>query len=160
RRHHGVYLLPADYTPGQRYPMLTWVYPETVMEKRTRFGAEGVGVWNFQLFATRGYVVFFPDVFAHPGTWATDIPASVLPGIDKLIAMGIADSTRLGIGGHSNGGYSTMALVECTDRFKAAFASAGPYDPYIEYFGLDATGNSTGVVGMELDEGGSPWDAG
>ena len=49
-------------------------------------------------------------------------------GIDSLVAKGIVDPDRLGIGGGSYGGFMTAWAVTQTTRFKAAVARAGIYD--------------------------------
>ena len=51
---------------------------------------------------------------------------TVMPAINKVVEMGIAHSDRIGVMGHSYGGYSTLALIVQTTRFKAAVSSAGP----------------------------------
>jgi len=57
-----------------------------------------------------------------------DIPKGVMPAIDKVVELGIADPERLAVMGHSYGGYSTFSLVTYTTRFKAAVAMAGLSD--------------------------------
>jgi dipeptidyl aminopeptidase/acylaminoacyl peptidase len=54
-----------------------------------------------------------------------DVPNGVLPAIDKAIELGIADPTRLFVEGASGGGFATMAIIEQTNRFKAAIAGVG-----------------------------------
>jgi dipeptidyl aminopeptidase/acylaminoacyl peptidase len=51
--------------------------------------------------------------------------------------MGIADPDRVGVMGHSYGGYTVYALVTQTGRFKAAVAYAGFTDILSLYGGLD-----------------------
>ena len=46
-------------------------------------------------------------------------------GVDALVKDGIADPTRLTIGGYSYGGYMTNWLITQTTRFKAAVTGAG-----------------------------------
>jgi dipeptidyl aminopeptidase/acylaminoacyl peptidase len=57
-----------------------------------------------------------------------DLADIVLPGIDKIVAMGVADPQRLGVMGQSYGGYSTFSLIVQTNRFKAAVVTAGIVD--------------------------------
>jgi dipeptidyl aminopeptidase/acylaminoacyl peptidase len=49
----------------------------------------------------------------------------MLAGVDAMVARGIADPERLGIGGWSWGGYMTAWTVSQTTRFKAAVMGAG-----------------------------------
>jgi dipeptidyl aminopeptidase/acylaminoacyl peptidase len=58
--------------------------------------------------------------------------------VDQAVAVGIADSTRLGLLGHSYGGYSVFGLLTLTRRFKAAVAIAGLSDLVSMYGSLDS----------------------
>src|SRR5260370_6409413 len=89
-----------------------------------------------------------------------DIAKTVLPGIDRAIERGVADRERLGVMGHSYGGYSTYALIVQTTRFKAAVASAGNANLLSEYLQLGKDGGSFGIGWAETGQGrmaGTPW---
>ena len=100
------------------------------------------GIYNLQLYAARGYVVLVPsmplDGFGDRGVYA-QIPNGLMPALDRLVALGIADPDRLGVFGQSFGGYSVYALVSQTDRFKAAVAMAGITDLASNYSEFDPT---------------------
>ena len=49
----------------------------------------------------------------------------LLGAVDAVVASGVADSTRLGIGGWSYGGILTDYTIATTTRFKAAISGAG-----------------------------------
>jgi dipeptidyl aminopeptidase/acylaminoacyl peptidase len=57
-----------------------------------------------------------------------ELQDGVLPAIQKIIDLGIADSDRIGVMGASYGGYSTYGLISSTDRFKVAISLAGISD--------------------------------
>jgi dipeptidyl aminopeptidase/acylaminoacyl peptidase len=146
--------------PGRRYPLLVYVYGgDNLSERVYSFGGSGYLGNNPQMLATRGYAVLLPDAPVRQGTQVQDLLAAVMPGIDEVIRLGVADSTRLGVWGHSYGGYSTMALVSGSPRFKAAIAGAGFANLLSEYFMLSPLGYisaqyfETGQGGM----GGTPW---
>jgi dipeptidyl aminopeptidase/acylaminoacyl peptidase len=54
--------------------------------------------------------------------------SDIISGIDLLIAEGVADPDRLGIGGASHGGFMAAWAIGQTDRFKAAMMAAGISD--------------------------------
>src|SRR5208282_721110 len=111
--------------------------------------------------ATRGYAVLLPDAPQRLGTPMIDLAKTVLPGVTKVIEMGIADPERLGIMGHSYGGYSVLCLIVQTRRFKAAVMSGGFGDLFADYGSIDQLGNSFGVASEEKGQGlmdGTPWD--
>jgi len=57
-----------------------------------------------------------------------NMSSDVLSAVDKAIDLGIADPNRLGIAGHSYGGYTVYSLITQTNRFRAAVALAGASD--------------------------------
>src|SRR5205807_6335568 len=77
---------------------------------RSLFGLGGAAYWDLQLLAAHGYVVFNADDALRMGSPMRDTAETVLPGVDKVVAMGIADPKRLGVFGWSYGGYSTLSL--------------------------------------------------
>ncbi|MFJ4851284.1 MULTISPECIES: S9 family peptidase [unclassified Streptomyces] len=121
-----------------------------------------------QWLATAGYAVFLPNPRGGEGrghTFAAMAAGAagggewtdITEGVDLLIAEGVADPDRLGIGGWSHGGYMAAWAVGQTDRFKAAVMGAGVSD----WGMLAATGewgpaNESGVSGSVGWEGPGP----
>lgn len=160
----GSLLLPAGYNEGQRYPMIVDVYGGSLRRSSAlvnRFGFGQWGIANFQLLATRGYVVFLPDIPVKIGSPMRSIASSVLPGVNKIIEMGIADPDRIGVMGTSYGGYCVLALLVQTSRFKAAMSSAGSGNLIGKYGALQSTGEASGIGWAEEGQGsmgGSLWE--
>ncbi len=126
------YIVPPGYEAGRRYPVLTRVYAGTVFGKRLSpflANINSSSSLNLQIPAARGYVVLLPSMPLAPEGMADDpmlrLPEGVLPAVDKLIEMGVADPDRLFLMGQSFGGFSTYGLVTQTKRFKAAISLAG-----------------------------------
>jgi dipeptidyl aminopeptidase/acylaminoacyl peptidase len=115
---------------------------------------------NYQVLATRGYAVFYPDF---PATSSREVQQRarevVFPGIDKVIELGIADPDRVGLTGMSWGGYSTFVLTTMTDRFKAAVAESGPSNEFDSFAVLLRNGSAPRVQESFNNIGGSPWTA-
>jgi dipeptidyl aminopeptidase/acylaminoacyl peptidase len=159
----GALLLPAGYREGVRYPLVVFVYGGARLSDSVHtFGMRGA--WgaddNFQLLATRGYAVLLPDA---PSDWKDqmrDLARNVLPGVNRVVELGIADPERVGIMGHSNGGYSTLALITQTTRFRAAVMRAGMGD-FVSFYGeLGRDGTHYGLGVAEYAFGmGNPWTA-
>jgi dipeptidyl aminopeptidase/acylaminoacyl peptidase len=154
----GALLLPSDYRKGERYPLLVYVYPTTLSNQLDRFGLGNYpGPFNLQLFATRGYAVLLPDVREERDYGLSSIAKSVLPGVTKVVEMGIADPQRIGLMGHSLGGYATLALLVQTDRFRAALDASGFAD-YAEHYGhLSPDGMAWPADETEGVLGAAPW---
>ena len=161
-RLQGALLLPSDYQQGTRYPLIVWVYGGSFLSNHfDHFGlVASHGPFNLQLLATRGYAVLLPDAPQHLGSPMADLGKTVLPAVNKAIEIGIADPDRVGIMGHSYGGYSTMALIVQSKRFKAAVEVDGMGDLVDEYGEMRKDGTSYGTAGLEMGQGkmgGSPW---
>jgi dipeptidyl aminopeptidase/acylaminoacyl peptidase len=95
-----------------------------------------------QALAAHGYVVVFPSMplkpEGEPSDPYMDLQTGVIPAVDKMIEIGIADPKRIGVMGQSYGGYSTYGLVTQTNRFQAAVALAGLPDLISLYGQFDA----------------------
>jgi dipeptidyl aminopeptidase/acylaminoacyl peptidase len=97
-----------------------------------------------QLLVARGYAVLYPNVRGSTGygqrfvemnraDWGGGDFKDVMAGVDWAIARGIADRSRLGIGGWSYGGYMAAWAVTQTTRFKAAVSGAPVIDMASEF---------------------------
>jgi dipeptidyl aminopeptidase/acylaminoacyl peptidase len=169
----GWTILPPDFKPGRRYPVVAWVYPGTVFgdtPPRSLVQINENHPLNLQLLAAHGYVVLLPSMPLPPEGLEADpymeLEKGVLPAIDKLVQMGIADPQRIAVMGQSFGGYGTYGLITQTNRFQAAVVLAGDSDLLSAYGTFDArrrydsTGNKEfslmwNVEGMGM--GAPPW---
>ena len=133
----GAVLSPGG-TSGVRHPLVVMVHGGPTGNWSDRFESWG------QLLAAKGFAVFYPNIRGSTGygwkfltsnraDWGGGDFKDVMAGVDYLIAQGIADSTRLGIGGWSYGGYLASWAITQTTRFKAAVTDAGMSDLATEY---------------------------
>ncbi|HEY4321617.1 MAG TPA: prolyl oligopeptidase family serine peptidase [Gemmatimonadales bacterium] len=140
--------LPADWKPGTRLPALFWFYPAEFASQdaydRPARGAAGAATANrFPTYAPRsitfmtfaGYAVIEPDtpIFAQNGQlpndhYVDDIRDDLYATINALDTLGLIDRTRLAIGGHSYGAFSTANAMVHTPYFKAGIAGDGDYN--------------------------------
>jgi dipeptidyl aminopeptidase/acylaminoacyl peptidase len=120
----GVLIKPRNYQEGRRYPVLTYFY---------RFFSQRLHEFNqpvvnhrpsFPIYASDWYLVFLPDVRFEVGRPGISSLKSVVPGLKKLVEMGVADPGALGLHGHSWSGYTTSYIVTQTNIFAAAVAGA------------------------------------
>jgi dipeptidyl aminopeptidase/acylaminoacyl peptidase len=118
-KKYGVVYYPASYVAGQRYPTVFNVYEDFFDDT---FDATA------NVLTAAGYVVVKPSVdfdIGYPGeAWVKGVTSAA----NKLIEMGVADSSRLGVHGTSYGGYATNLLITQTNRFKAAINISGKVD--------------------------------
>ena len=138
---HALLTKPLGYVAGRRYPTLVRIHGGPTAQDAHSFAFER------QIFAANGYVVvnvnyrgssgrgakFSEAIFAD---WGNLEVADVLAGVDHLVAAGIADPDRLGIGGWSYGGLLTDYVIASDTRFKAAISGAGSAN-HISLYGHD-----------------------
>jgi dipeptidyl aminopeptidase/acylaminoacyl peptidase len=122
----GVIFLPSGYEAGKKYPTVTYFY-EKLSQTRHRFThpneVNGVSI-HPGVFTSRGYAVFVPDIVYKLNDPGMSAVWCMVPAVKAAIATGIVDPDKVGIQGHSWGGYQTAFLVTQTNIFKAAIAGA------------------------------------
>ena len=129
----GLVFYPLDYQEGRRYPLVVQTHGGPAASDKFGFGR-----WNnyVQVLTALGYVVLQPnyrgstgygDAFLRDmvGSYFKNSHLDVMAGVDRLIAMGIADGDRMAKMGWSGGGHMTNKIITFTDRFKAAASGAG-----------------------------------
>jgi len=116
---YAVVYYPVGYERGKTYPTIFIIYEDF-------FDDTFDPVAN--VLTANGYVVVKPSVdfdIGYPGeAWIKGVTAAA----NRLIEMGVADSSRLGVHGTSYGGYATNLLITQTNRFKAAINISGKVD--------------------------------
>ena len=152
----GVLITPPDFEAGHPYPTIVEGHPG---DTPWWMGWHATPwAWG-QLLASHGYVVFLPNyrgvngegwkMHSTIGDWGGMAFQDLMDGVDSLVAQGIADPDRLGIGGWSNGGFMTEWAITHTTRFKAAVAQAGHSD----FFSLYGDGTSYNRASLQISFG-------
>jgi dipeptidyl aminopeptidase/acylaminoacyl peptidase len=118
-KKYAVVYYPADFVSGKPHPTVFNIYEEFFDDS---FDATA------NILTANGFVVVKPSVdfdIGYPGeAWIKGVSSAA----NKLIEMGVADSTRLGVHGTSYGGYATNLLITQTNRFRAAINISGKVD--------------------------------
>ncbi|HEU4628736.1 MAG TPA: S9 family peptidase [Gemmatimonadaceae bacterium] len=127
---HGLLVKPAGYVAGRRYPTLLRIHGGPNSQDQFEFHLER------ELLAANGYVVVTANYRGSTGRgmayghaivadWGNKEVQDLLAITDRVVALGVADSTRLGIGGWSYGAILTNYVIASDPRFKAATSGAG-----------------------------------
>ncbi len=122
-RLQAALFLPANYEKGKSYPTVVYIY-EKLSRTKNRYTSPRASGFNKSEYTSRGYAVLMPDIkykINDPGMSAV---WCVLPALEAAIKTDIVDKERVGLQGHSWGGYQTAFLITQTDMFKAAVAGA------------------------------------
>ncbi len=119
----GDLYLPANYEPGKKYPTILYLY-EKLTQATNAYPQPGFNGFSISYYTSNGYAVIEPDIeykVNDPGISST---FCVLAALKAAVATGIVDPARVGMQGHSWGGYQTAFAVTQTNAFKAAIAGA------------------------------------
>jgi dienelactone hydrolase len=120
----GALFLPADYTPGKKYPLLVEIYEKRSQELHDYVVPNDTRAPDLSVYTSRGYAVLLPDIVYRVNDPGMSAVWCVVPAVKAAIATGIVDPARVGLHGHSWGGYQTAFLVTQTHIFAAAVAGA------------------------------------
>jgi dipeptidyl aminopeptidase/acylaminoacyl peptidase len=133
-RHQAVLYLPAGYEKGKQYPMLTYIYELLSHEYNVYSQPNATRYSNPSVFTSRGYAFLKPDIVYHVNDPGRSAVWCIVPAVKAAIATGIVDPARVGLQGHSWGGYQTTFVTTQTGIFKTAVAGA-PLTDMISMFG-------------------------
>lgn len=142
----GNLYLPKGYDVAKDgpLPVLMWAYPREFTNARDAAQVRGsqntftrINYGSPIFWVTQGYAVLdaaeMPIVSTNPDKKPNDdfidqLKLNARAAIDKLAAMGVGDSTRVGVGGHSYGAFMTAHLLSHTNWFKGGIARSGAYN--------------------------------
>lgn len=158
----GFIIKPDGFDPKKRYPVLVWYY-EKFSNTMYNFSVPQVNHRPcYQIYNSDGYVIFLPDIKFKIGSPGYSSVSCITSGIRNLIKMGIADSTALGITGHSWSGYQTAFMVTQTNMFAAAVAGAPVGNMTSAYSGIRLESGMARQFQYEMQQsriGGNLWDS-
>jgi len=132
----GVLILPGNYEVGKKYPVIVYFY-ELFSQRLHEFNPQLVNHRpSFPFYASNGYAVFLPDVRYTQGLPGYSAIKYIVPGVQKIIDMGIADPNAIGLHGHSWSGYQAAHMITMTDIFAAAVTGAPVSNMTSAYSGI------------------------
>ena len=142
----GILELPPDHDGKSPLPMIVQIHggPTAATMYRFQFSTGGR-----TLFPSQGYALLSPNYRGSTGygdKFMIDLIGrenkieveDILAGVKAMVDRGVADGSKLGVMGWSNGGFLTNCLITTTDLFAAASSGAGVVDQVIQW-GLEDT---------------------
>jgi len=137
QRLQGMLVKPENFDPKKKYPLLVNFYERSSNGlNRHRAPYPHRSTINYSFYASRGYLIFNPDVpyrIGYPGESAFN---AVTSGVAALIDEGFVDKDRIGLQGHSWGGYQVAYLLTKTDMFRCAESGAPVVNMFSAYGGI------------------------
>ena len=163
-RRRATMLLPPDYVDGEPLPMIVIVYGGLMPSERIHSFRlfHCLSLADGHLYASHGYAVLVPDIPLGTRDPRRGIARNVLPAVNRVVDLGIADPEKIGVMGHSYGGYSVLALITQTEMFAAAICSAGAVNLTSFYGALSDAGDTSWLGWCESGQarlGGSLWES-
>ena len=156
----GTLYLPANYEAGKSYPTIVYIY-EKLSQATNSYPQPGYNGFSISSYTSNGYAVFTPDIVYKINDPGMSAVWCVVPAVKAAIATGVVDAKRVGIHGHSWGGYQTAFLVTQTKIFAAAIAGAPLTDMIAMYNAVYWNTGSANQPIFESSQGrftGSPQD--
>ncbi|MBD3347820.1 MAG: prolyl oligopeptidase family serine peptidase [Candidatus Eisenbacteria bacterium] len=150
----GTLYLPPGYSEDEGpLPVVMWAYPREFKSSDTagqvtdsphRF--DWIGWWSPLLWLTQGYAVLDGPTMPIVGegdeepndTYVEQLVMSAEAAVDEVVRRGVADSSRIAIGGHSYGAFMTANLLAHSDLFAAGLARTGAYNRTLTPFGFQS----------------------
>lgn len=132
----GILYYPLNYELGKTYPMIVSVYSQisSTLHNYSQPSLCNDTGFNIKHFINQGYFVLLPDVYYYEGEPGQSALDCVLSATNKVEEMGMIDSNRIGLIGHSFGGFETNYIVTKTNKFAVAVSGAGISDMVSWYF--------------------------
>ncbi|MFB9110243.1 alpha/beta hydrolase family protein [Flavobacterium gyeonganense] len=144
KENQGNLYLPDNYDSKKTYPVIVHFY-EKHTEDFNVYQLPEVSTSNINIptFVSQGYIVFQPDVHYTYGDVGNSVYNDVISGVEYLISNGITEKGKIGIQGHSFGGYETSFLTTKTDLFSCAIVGSGVTNFTANYPVMRSNGIST-----------------
>jgi len=133
----GMLILPDGFDERKKYPLIVNFYERsshTVNRHRAPYPHRST--INYSYYVNKGYVIFNPDIQYRVGEPGESCYDAVMSGMEALLEKGFIDESRMGVQGHSWGGYQIAHLLTRTKIFKCAESGAPVVNMVSAYGGI------------------------
>lgn len=151
----GDLYLPKDHDPATDgpLPVIMWAYPreyksaaDAAQVRGSKYTFTRINYGSPIFWVTQGYAVLDNAEMPIVGEGKKEPNDNFIPqlylnahaAIQALARMGVGDSNRVAVGGHSYGAFMTANLLAHTNLFKAGIARSGAYNRTLTPFGFQA----------------------
>jgi dipeptidyl aminopeptidase/acylaminoacyl peptidase len=131
----GSLYYPAGYVAGHTYPMIVYLYERLSDNVHRYVVPSDRDYYNITVFMSQGYFVFEPDIVFHPRQPGLSVVECVTAGVKSVVAMGAVDGRRVGVVGHSWGGFDSAFLATHTAGVFAAAVAGAPITDLVSNYG-------------------------
>ena len=124
---HGALFYPANYEPGKKYPMVVWIY-ERLSDQLHIYvnpSLHNGGAVNISNLTSQGYFVLYPDIKYRADNVGISATQCIVNATKAVIDKGFVYRDKIGLAGHSFGGYESAFIATQTDLFATIVVGAG-----------------------------------
>ncbi|ALJ04146.1 hypothetical protein APS56_02820 [Pseudalgibacter alginicilyticus] len=152
--------LPADYDSNKKYPMIVYFYEKMSHMHHLYSMPKYDDRPHASTYASNGYLVLMPDIVFDVGMPGSSALDDVTSAAKEVVKLGYADPDKIGLQGHSWGGYESSFIVTQTDMF-AAVVTGAPLTNLVSMYNIAY--KSSGILNSPIIEwsqgrmGVSPW---
>jgi dipeptidyl aminopeptidase/acylaminoacyl peptidase len=134
-RLQGALYYPAGYEPGKRYPMIVYMY-ERLSDSVHRYVAPSDrDYYNTTVFTSQGYFVLQPDIVFRPREPGLSVVECVTAAVKQVATMNLIDPAKVGVVGHSWGGFDAAYLATRTNGVFAASVAGAAITNLVSNYG-------------------------
>jgi dipeptidyl aminopeptidase/acylaminoacyl peptidase len=124
-RLQGALYYPANYEKGKQYPMIVQIYEIESNQLHNWTSPSERVTYNPAVWSQKGYFVLRPDITFRPRDPGISALDCVTSAVKKVLESGMVDAKKVGLVGHSWGGYETTFILTQSNLFAAGVAG-GP----------------------------------
>lgn len=147
-------LYPANFDPSLKYPVITYIYEKNsksvnLFSPPSMYDSTGFNILNYIL---QGYFVLLPDItytLSDPGKSATDC---VVSAVTAALEKDFLDPEKIGLIGHSFGGYEAAFIATQIDIFKTIVVGAPVTDLVSFYHDIQWAWGDTQATRLETQQ--------
>jgi len=134
-RLQGALFYPAGYDPAKKYPMIIYMY-EKLSDNLHRYSPPSErNYYNVSAASQHGYFLLEPDILFKPRDPGVSVVDCVTAAAKRVIQMGVVDPKKIGVMGHSWGGFDASFLATHTTNFFAAAIAGAPITDLVSNYG-------------------------
>jgi len=130
----GVLLYPANYDASRKYPMIVYPYELLSQTLHQYIVPTERNYYDPTVWTQNGYFVLRPDIVFRGRDPGIAVLEALQPAVRAVTSRGLVDSSKVGLVGHSWGGYEATFVPTRTNMFAAAVAGA-PITNFLSFAG-------------------------
>lgn len=142
---NGALFYPANYDVTKKVPLIVYIYEIVSRDVHKYVNPTNHNMLGFNItnLTARGYAVLLADIAYKKGNTGISATDCVIAAATKVVQMGVADVLKIGLFGHSFGGYETNFIITQTDILATAISGASVSDIVGHYFSYN---NDSGSI--------------